>query len=79
MFLLDLVPSIAALQRKINFFSHLPDHETFAMPTSNLSHPPLSSVPAEMCELSELCELSHQDAMESLSVKGAMGGMGLLS
>jgi hypothetical protein len=28
----------------------------------------------EMCELSELCELSRRDAMESLSVKGAMGG-----
>jgi hypothetical protein len=38
---------------------------------------------AEMCELSELselcelCELSPQDAVESLSVKGVMGGVGL--
>jgi hypothetical protein len=47
-------------------------------PTSNLPHPPVSSVPVEMCELSELCELSRQDAMESLSVKGAMGGGGSL-
>jgi hypothetical protein len=47
------------------------------MPTSNLRHPPVSSVPVEMCELSELSELSRQDAMESLSVKGAMGGVGL--
>ena len=30
-----------------------------------------------MCELSELCELSPQDAVESLSVKGVMGGVGL--
>jgi hypothetical protein len=33
---------------------------------------------AEMCEISELCELSRQDAMESVSVKGAMGGGGYL-
>jgi hypothetical protein len=31
--------------------------------------------PAEMCELSELCELSPQDAVESLCVKGVMGGV----
>jgi hypothetical protein len=30
-----------------------------------------------MCELSELCELSPQDAVESLSVKSAVGGFGL--
>jgi hypothetical protein len=28
-----------------------------------------------MCELSELCELSPQDAVESLCVKGVMGGV----
>jgi hypothetical protein len=39
-------------------------------------HSHLSSVPVEMCEVSELCEVSRQDAMESLSVKGAMGGVG---
>jgi hypothetical protein len=36
------------------------------------------SVPVEMCELSELSELSRQGAMESLSLKGAMGGGGFL-
>ena len=30
-----------------------------------------------MCELSEVSELSPQDAVESLSVKGVMGGVGL--
>ncbi len=30
-----------------------------------------------MCELSELCELNPQDAVESLSVKGAVGSLGL--
>jgi hypothetical protein len=33
--------------------------------------------PVEMCEVSELSELSPQDAVESLSVKGVMGGVGL--
>jgi hypothetical protein len=33
--------------------------------------------PVEMCELSELCELSPQDAVESLSVKGVMGKVSL--
>jgi hypothetical protein len=46
-------------------------------PTSNRPHPPVSSVPVEMCELSELCELSRQDAMESFSVKRAKGGRSL--
>jgi hypothetical protein len=32
----------------------------------------------EMCALSELCELNPQDAVESPSVKGVMGGVGLL-
>ena len=48
------------------------------MQDSLLAHPPVSSDPVEMCELSELCEPSRQDAMESLSVKGAMGGSGSL-
>ena len=34
--------------------------------------------PVEMCELSEVSELSPQDAMESLSVKGAMDWSGPL-
>ncbi len=38
---------------------------------------PASFGPVEMCELSEVSELSPQDAVESLSVKGAMGGVGL--
>jgi hypothetical protein len=33
--------------------------------------------PVEMCELSELCELSPQDVVESLSVKSAMRRVGL--
>ena len=33
--------------------------------------------PVEMCELSELSELSPQDGVESPSVKGALGGAGL--
>jgi hypothetical protein len=36
---------------------------------------PASFVPAEMCELSELCELKSRDGVESLSVKGVMGGL----
>jgi hypothetical protein len=32
---------------------------------------------SELSELCELCELSPQDAVESLSVKGVMGGVGL--
>ena len=31
-----------------------------------------------MCELSELCELSPQDAVGPLPVKGAVGGFGSL-
>jgi hypothetical protein len=64
----------------VSLFHLIPERsspETSAMPTSNLPHPPVSSVPVEMCELSELCGLSRQDTMESLSVKGAMGGVGL--
>jgi hypothetical protein len=43
----------------------------------NPGRSPASLVPVEMCELSELSELSPQDAVESLSVKGAMGGVDL--
>jgi hypothetical protein len=37
---------------------------------------PASFDPVEMCELSEVSELSPQDAVESLSIKGPLGGVG---